>query len=157
MFRPKILCTNKKSKKCLKYILYTYITMLIIANNDTKILFDNFKALRIYLKYLFYMDFILRIQSYIISSSSKEIELSYVMTSQFDIEISWWQLPHMTVQICKLSVLLTHFMSNRTNYSHYPVCGFLSLLLHGRQTLINTVCTFISAHCHYVLTQVEDK
>ena len=62
--------------------------MLIIANNDTKILFDNFKALRIYLKYLFYTDFILRIQSYIISSSSKEIELSYVMTSQFDIEIS---------------------------------------------------------------------
>ena len=79
------------------------------------------------------------------------------MTSLFDIEISWWQLPRMFVQICRLSVWLTHFLSNRTNYSQYPVCGFLSLLMHGRQILINTVCTFISAHCYHMLTQVEGK
>jgi len=63
----------------------------------------------------------------------------------------------MIVRIWKLSLQLTHFLFNGTNYSYLLVCGFLSLLVHGRQTQINTVCTFISARCHYVVTQVEDK
>lgn len=63
----------------------------------------------------------------------------------------------MIAQICKLSLRRTHFLSSGTNHSYSPDCGFLSLLMHGRQTLINTVCAFISSRCHYVVTQVEDK
>lgn len=58
-----------------------------------------------------------------------------VMTSEFDIDQVLCQFPHITVQITKISTLLTHYYTTKLTFLYSYGCGFEFQLVHGRQTL----------------------